>query len=71
MSSYRVTLVRSFAVTIQADNPEDAKRLAEFYVGYSDNSEPWDRQRFGFLIDDIDMTQNDSIEAQGLEEFEM
>ena len=33
MPTYDVTLVRSFRVLLEAENEEDAKRLAEFYIG--------------------------------------
>jgi len=61
MPTYDVTLVRSFRVLLEAENEEDAKRLAEFYIGYTDSSSEADRQTYHFRIHEIEMTDNEAI----------
>ena len=41
--------------------------MAEFYLGHSDVSTPTERETLGFSINDIEMVQNDSIEAESLD----
>ena len=61
MPTYDVTLVRSFRVLLEAENEEDAKRLAEFQIGYTDASSEADRQTYHFRIHEIEMTDNEAI----------
>lgn len=63
MAKYMVTLTRSFAVTIDADNPEAARELAGLYVGYGDDSTTDDRQQFSFEIKELEMTMNEAVDV--------
>jgi hypothetical protein len=67
MPTYNVSLVRSYKVTIQAENSNQAARFAEFFIGYEDISTEQDKDQFNFVIDDIEMTQNDTVEVSSLE----
>lgn len=64
MPQYKTTLTRSFLVTIDASNETDAKRLAELFIGYRDDSTVADRNRFGFGIEQIEMTLNEAIDSE-------
>jgi hypothetical protein len=64
MPQFRTTLARTFAVTIDASNETEAKRLVELFVGYQDDSMAADRARFGFDIKEIEMTLNEAIESE-------
>ncbi|MDZ7344285.1 MAG: hypothetical protein ONA90_07195 [candidate division KSB1 bacterium] len=68
MSQYKVTVVRSFSVVMQVNTPDDAARLSECYIGYSDDSEESDRDRFKFRIHEIEMIQNDAIEVSPIQD---
>ncbi|MEK7441843.1 MAG: hypothetical protein AABZ78_13665 [Chloroflexota bacterium] len=68
MSTFDVSLARSFIVTIEAESREQAARLVELYVGYMDESNTADRKQFQFQIQEIEMTQNDSIEVRSIDE---
>jgi len=61
MPLYRTTLARSFLVTIDASDESTAKRLAELFVGYRDDSTALDRSQFGFEIKEIELTMNEAI----------
>lgn len=64
MTQYETTLTRSFIVTIEANNETDAKRLAELFVGYQDDSTDDDRGHFNFEIKEIKMVLNEAIESE-------
>jgi hypothetical protein len=66
MATYQVTLTRSFLITIDARNPQDAKQLTEFYMDSHDSSNESERQRFNFQIQKVEMVENDAalIETQ-------
>lgn len=68
MPAYKVTLVRSFAVEIEARSPDDAARLSEFFIGYSDDSKAKDREEYSFVIRQIEIAQNDALETELMEE---
>ena len=68
MPTFDVSLIRSFIVTIEAESPEQAARLAELHTGYMDESNAADRKQFQFQIQEIEMTQNDSIEVRSIDE---
>jgi hypothetical protein len=63
---FEITVVRSFVVTIEAPSREKACRLAEFYLGYKDESTARDRAKPRFAIQDIDLRTNDALEAKRL-----
>jgi len=66
MQVYRVTLIRSYMLTVMAESPGTARQVAEFYLGHSDVSTPTERETLGFSIEDIQLAQNDSIEVEAL-----
>lgn len=66
MQEYKVTLMRSFVVTVQANDAQTAREMSELYVGYGDDSTPADRKKLSFSIEDIEMTNNTAIEAEQL-----
>jgi hypothetical protein len=68
MPVYEVSIVRSFVVKIQAESEKDATFLSEFFLSYSDGSLAHERERHKFLIEDIEMTQNEAFEAVQVED---
>jgi hypothetical protein len=63
MPTYKIGLARTYLITVQAENPENAKRLAELFVGDTDLSLPADRQEHKFAIDEIELLENDAFEC--------
>lgn len=65
MKKYEVLLTRSYRVTIQAENEDQALRYTEFYLGNSpDLSKPKDRREQKFKIKEIEMTFNEAFESK-------
>lgn len=65
MKSFKVSLTKSYAVNINAENKEDAKRFAEFFTDdISDLSNAEDRAENKFSIEEIECTMNDAFEAE-------
>jgi hypothetical protein len=65
MKKYEVLLTRSYRVTIQAENEDQALRYTEFYLGDSpDLSKPKDRREQKFKIKEIEMTFNEAFESK-------
>jgi hypothetical protein len=65
MDTYKVMLTRSYLVTIQANNEEDALRFSEFYIGgEKDISLPKERELDQFEIEEIEMMVNDAMEVE-------
>jgi hypothetical protein len=68
MKTYRVNLIKSYVVTINAKTKNQAKRVAEFYTGNIKNiSTVKDRKKFNFSIKKIDCVTNESFEAEKVE----
>jgi hypothetical protein len=63
MPTYQIGLARLYLITIQAENSERAKRLAEFFIGESDLSTPVEQQEYKFSIDEIELEENDAFEC--------
>lgn len=64
MKSYEVLLSRSYVVTIQARNEEEALRHCEFYIGgEKDISTPKEKEMDQFEIGKIEMMINDAFEV--------
>lgn len=62
MKTYQVTLTKSYAVVVKADNAQKAKHFAEFYTNdIKDISTTGDRKRFNFLIEEIECGINESL----------
>ncbi|MBW7899702.1 hypothetical protein B188_10240 [Candidatus Brocadiaceae bacterium B188] len=69
MKTYLVSLVRSYAVTIEADNEEEACRCAEFFIGdCHDLSTHKDKQNNKFSIIEIEPTFNEAVDVEEAEE---
>lgn len=65
MKKYEVLLTRSYMVTIQAENEDQALRYTEFYLGdCPDLSKPKDRREQKFKIKEIEMTFNEAFESK-------
>ena len=67
MPTYNVSLVRTFVVRIKAESSKDAKILSELYLDYSDCSEEIERKKYNFIIEKIEMFENDSFEVAPVE----
>ena len=65
MKTFRVVLTKSFLVTINAKNEQDARHLAEFYTSdIQDISTTKDRQNDRFFIEEIECTVNEAFDAE-------
>ncbi len=63
MPTFEVGLARYFAVTIEAQNLEEALRLSEFFLGNcNDSSSEEERQEYQFQIKEIKMAQNEAFQ---------
>lgn len=68
MKIYQVTLTKSYAVVVKADNAEKAKRFAEFYTNdVKDISTIKDREKHNFLIEEIECGINESLGAEEIQ----
>jgi hypothetical protein len=67
MPEYEVSITHSFLVKIQAKSAEDAARLSEFFLTYSDGSSEQEREKHDFKIEQIELTQNDAFEVNLLQ----
>jgi hypothetical protein len=68
MKTYKVLLTRSYIVSIDAKNKEDALFFSEFYIGGErDLSNDKEKKSKKFKINDIEMTVNDACEAEVVE----
>ncbi len=64
MKNYKVALHRDYIVNIKAKNKEEAKFLAEFFVGgEKDCSNERERKQHKFKIEEIEMVMNDAFEV--------
>lgn len=69
MKTYMVSLIRSYAVTIEAENEEKACRYAEFFIGdCHDLSTHEDKQNNKFSIIEIEPTINDAVDVEEYED---
>ncbi len=69
MKTYKVSLARSYLVTIEAENKEKACRFAEFFLGdCQDHSAFDDRQKNKFSITKVELAFNEAMEADELKE---
>ena len=65
MKTYKVLLHRDYIVNIDADNEDDAKSLAEFFIaGEKDSSTEKEKERHSFKINEIEMVTNDAFEVE-------
>lgn len=69
MKTYIVSLIRSYAVTIEAENGKNACRHAEFFIGdCHDLSTYKDKQKNKFSIIEIEPTFNEAVDVEQAEE---
>ena len=68
MPIYKIGLARTYLITVQAENPESAKRLSEIFIGESDLSMPADRQEYKFSINEIELADNDVFECEDVKD---
>lgn len=62
MKTYEVLLTRSYIVEIDARDENDARFLAEFYIGgEKDLSNSREKAEHAFRINEIEMTVNEAI----------
>ncbi|MBI4732087.1 MAG: hypothetical protein HY781_08185 [Chloroflexi bacterium] len=66
MPVYEVSITHSYLVKIKAESAEDAARLSEFFIVYSDGSVEKDREKYNFTFERIEMTQNETFEVNQL-----
>lgn len=71
MKKYKVLLTRSYVVTINANNENEALRLSEFYIGgEGDISNTKDKEIDNYDIVDIEMTVNEAFKVEEEIEFD-
>ena len=71
MKTFRVSLVKSYSVIIEAENEINAKRLSEFFTGDIPNlSEEKHCEEYKFSITEIECVGNDAVYVEELEEDE-
>ncbi len=65
MKKYKVLLTRDYIVEIKANNENDAKECAEFFVsGGLDASTIIDQQKYNFQIERIKPVTNNAFEVE-------
>ncbi|MGI9558515.1 MAG: hypothetical protein ACR2NQ_02450 [Thermodesulfobacteriota bacterium] len=69
MKTYLVALVRTYGVTIEAENEEEAMRCAEFFIGdCEDVSNARDRKEYNFSINEIKPCYNEAADVEEVED---
>jgi len=65
MKKYKVLLSRDYIVEIKAENENEAKEFAEFFVSFgSDSSSKIDHQKYDFEIERIGAVTNNAFEVE-------
>ena len=65
MKTYLVSLARTYAIRIKANNRNEASRMAEYFVGTPDDlSNKKERDIYNFEIKKINMVANDAVDAE-------
>ena len=65
MKKFKVMLTRDYIVEIKANNEDDAKECAEFFVsGGLDASTIIDQQKYNFQIERIKPVTNNAFEVE-------
>jgi len=65
LKKYLVSLHRDYVVAISAKCENEAKELAEFYIGgEKDLSDEKERREHTFQIDEIEIKTNDAIDIK-------
>ena len=67
MKEFRVSLIKSYIVDINAESEEDARKFVEFFTGdIADISHKSDRDKYKFYIENIECSINESFLVIGL-----
>jgi hypothetical protein len=61
MPLYEVAISRIILVKVDAQTEQEAAQLSQFYLGFKDSSEAFDREEFNFEFKGIDMIENEII----------
>jgi len=65
LKNYKVALHRDYIVNIEATNEDEAKSLAEFFIGgEKDCSNEKERKQYNFKIEEIEMVMNEAFEVE-------
>ena len=63
MNTYKVTLTRTYLVTMRAENEDQAKRFSEYYLGdCPDLSNEKEQLANKFKFEDVEMVYNEANE---------
>ena len=69
MKTYEVALIRTYLVSIKAENEEQAKRFSEYYLGdCPDLSNVKEREDKKFSIEEIELAYNEANEIVSVED---
>lgn len=72
MKKFKVTLTRAYTVEMLADNINDARHCAEFFVGNpKDESTEKEQKEYQFKIGEMEMVMNEAMEAEEVKEFQL
>lgn len=61
MPLFDVAVSRIYVVRIEAQSKQEAGELSQFFLGFNDSSNGFERDEFKFEFKDIDMVENDVI----------
>ena len=68
MKTYKVALMRTYLVSIKAENEERAKKFSEYYLGdCTDLSNKKERVEKKFSIEEIESAYNEASEIVSIE----
>jgi hypothetical protein len=68
MKTYKVALMRTYLVSIKAENEEGAKKFSEYYLGdCTDLSNKKERVEKNFSIEEIELAYNEASEIVSIE----
>ncbi len=71
MKTYKVSLVKSYSIIIEAENEISAKELSEFFTGdIQDLSEEKHRKEYKFSITEIECVDNNAVYIEEVRENE-
>ena len=69
MKTFRVGLHRLYNITIQTEDEKKAKDLVEYFIGSAkDSSTENEKNKYGFIIDEIEMVTNDAFETEEIKD---
>ena len=67
MPLYEVAISRIFIIKVDAQTEQEAAQLSQFFLGFKDSSEAFDREEFKFEFKEIDMVENELIAVDTVE----